>query len=107
MWPAHCRGPHASAQVPVTGPGKIGDGTGMRPISEDELTRRIKTALGAKRIVLGLVPSKSNSNLKHQIRLAADHTVYCTCQGWQFSKESPKTCRHMKRWKAAVKPQEV
>jgi len=74
----------------------------------DKLTARIEAALKHhKKMVIAKVRSKSNPTVKHSIRLAADHSVYCTCQGWQYSKEKPKTCRHMERWKAAMRPQEL
>lgn len=56
--------------------------------------------------VLAYVPS-SDGNRKYAIKLASDHTVFCECQGWQYSKETPKTCRHLKRFKAQMRPQEI
>jgi hypothetical protein len=34
----------------------------------------------------------------HHIVLGKDGVVYCTCMAWRFSKERPKTCRHLKEY---------
>ena len=77
-------------------------------IRKQSLEERLQSALQHHRgMILARVKSKSDPKIKHQIRLAADHTVYCTCQGWQFSKDKPKTCRHLEKFKANMVAQEM
>ena len=33
----------------------------------------------------------------YETRIGKDHQVYCTCPGWKFSKNKPKTCKHIKQ----------
>lgn len=72
------------------------------------LSLKIKKAIARNPgpIVLARVRSKSDPRIKHDICLGADHKVFCVCDGWKFSKEEPKTCRHLKRFKEKVQPQE-
>ena len=76
----------------------------------DKLTKRIEAALQRMKtnhVVLARVQSKSNKKVKHEICLAADHSIYCKCEGWKFNKDKPKTCRHIRRFKEKVVPQEM
>ena len=43
--------------------------------------------------------SKTTDDI-YEIRQGKDGVEYCTCLGWRFSKERPKTCRHLKEYKA-------
>jgi len=77
-------------------------------VRKQSLEERLQSALEHHRgVILARVKSKSDPTIKHQIRLAADHTVYCTCQAWQFNKDRPKTCRHLTQFKADVVPQDM
>jgi len=77
-------------------------------VRKQSLEERLQSALEHHRgVVLARVKSKSDPTIKHQIRLAADHTVYCTCQAWQFNKDRPKTCRHLQKFKESVTTQDM
>lgn len=45
-------------------------------------------------MVLATAKSKSG-NGEHEIRQGRDGVVYCTCPSWRFSKERPRTCKHL------------
>jgi len=83
-------------------------GKGASGLSPKELNARIAAALsGMHKVVIGLVQSGSNKKLKHRIRIGADHAIYCSCEGWLFSKKRPKTCTHLEKYKREVIPQEI
>jgi hypothetical protein len=46
-------------------------------------------------VVLGLEPSDS-SNTTYEIRMGSNHSVYCTCKGWQYSHTG--SCKHLDRF---------
>lgn len=46
--------------------------------------------------VLAVMQSASNPARKYEIRQGADGVIYCCCLGWQFSREHPKSCRHLR-----------
>jgi len=38
----------------------------------------------------------------YEIRMGSNHAVFCSCKGWQYSKNG--TCKHLERFKVQVKP---
>lgn len=34
----------------------------------------------------------------YEFREGGDGIVFCTCSAWKFSRESPKTCKHLISW---------
>jgi len=34
----------------------------------------------------------------HEIRRGRNGVVYCTCPAWAFNRETPKTCKHLRRY---------
>lgn len=83
----------------------------------EEPTQRKRNKATSRRVadVLATVNSKmytvlakaeSDSGGKdYEIRLGANHAVFCSCKGWQFSKNG--TCKHLERFKRQVLPMTV
>ena len=47
-------------------------------------------------------PSTSNRDRKYDLVQAEDGVVYCTCPAWRFSKERPRSCKHLRMWAERV-----
>lgn len=47
--------------------------------------------------VLGVVAASDGGN-PHEIRRGGDGVIYCTCKGWIFSKSTPKSCKHLRKY---------
>lgn len=47
------------------------------------------------RVLIGTFPSSDGSKTYEMYR-GKDGVVYCSCPGWKFSKERPRSCKHMK-----------
>jgi hypothetical protein len=47
--------------------------------------------------VVGRYNSTRNPANVYDVKRHADGTLSCSCPGWRFCKEAPKTCRHVKR----------
>jgi hypothetical protein len=78
-------------------------------VKPKDLEARITAALrkvSDTRLVLARVRSRSSPKIRHSIQLGSDHVVFCSCDGWRWSKKTPKTCHHLETFKAAVRPQE-
>ena len=61
------------------------------------MTLAVRNNQEAKSIVIGQVSSKSGGKA-HNITLGKDGVVYCDCKGWIYSKQTPKTCDHLRRF---------
>jgi hypothetical protein len=48
--------------------------------------------------LLSLIQSKDQTQNYEIRRSLQDGVTYCTCKSWQFNKETPKTCKHLKRY---------
>ena len=48
-------------------------------------------------IVLARVASETTKGTKYDICMGSNHTVFCKCKGWQYSKTG--TCKHLERFK--------
>lgn len=48
--------------------------------------------------VIATFASESRPGHVHEVRLGANGTIYCTCEGWRFQRLSPglRTCKHTK-----------
>ena len=38
----------------------------------------------------------------YELRMGKDGVVYCSCPAWRFSKERPRSCKHMVAWASAI-----
>jgi hypothetical protein len=56
-------------------------------------------------IVLARVASETTKGTKYDICMGSNHTVFCKCKGWQYSKTG--TCKHLERFKRERKIQEL
>ena len=45
--------------------------------------------------------SSSDGTKTYEIRRGKDNAVYCTCPAWRFAHKTPKTCKHLKAYRAA------
>lgn len=61
---------------------------------------------GSKAQVLATVHSFVNGNT-YEIRKGRDGVVYCSCPSWRFSKERPRTCKHLQEYVEACKGEPV
>jgi hypothetical protein len=53
--------------------------------------------------VMGKVPSSSKPGSMHVIKMDVRRgVVWCDCMAWRFSKETPKTCKHIKTFDRAA-----
>jgi hypothetical protein len=53
--------------------------------------------------VKGTVPSSSKPGQMHVIkRDVRCGIVWCDCMAWRFSKEDPKTCKHIRQFEVAA-----
>jgi hypothetical protein len=63
-----------------------------RFVNSVEMEMKMKT----KSIIVGQVPSDSNPSKFHTIRKdTVKGILFCSCPSWRFSKEDPKTCKHL------------
>lgn len=71
----------------------------------EEKTARVAAVLASVNqknyTVLGKAESDSGGD-GYEIRMGSNHAVFCTCKGWQYSKNG--TCKHLERFKVQVKP---
>jgi len=56
-------------------------------------------------IVLARVASETTKGTTYDICMGSNHTVFCKCKGWQYSKTG--TCKHLERFKRERKIQEL
>lgn len=47
-------------------------------------------------------PSSKGDGKVYELREGRDGQVYCTCPAWRFSKERPRTCKHLAAWADAI-----
>lgn len=47
-------------------------------------------------------PSSKPGRKPYQLIEGKDGVVYCTCMAWRFSKERPRTCKHMVEWADSI-----
>lgn len=38
----------------------------------------------------------------YEVRRAGDGTIYCSCPSWRFSRERPKSCKHLAAYNKSV-----
>ena len=50
---------------------------------------------------LTYVESSSEEGKRYEIARIPGGIIACSCMGWAFSKDAPKTCRHLRAYKAA------
>jgi hypothetical protein len=77
------------------------------PMSAEDTSARVKAVLAKLAgkdsfTILAYVPSESATDRDYEIRMGSNHSVFCTCKGWQYSKTG--TCKHLERFKAEFKP---
>lgn len=56
----------------------------------------------AKPYTLLAVVESTRTGEQYDIRRGGDSAEYCTCLGWRFSKEHPKSCRHLREYQRDV-----
>lgn len=71
----------------------------------EDTTRMVAEVLrsvNAKNYVVLAKAESDSGGTDYEIRLGTNHAVFCSCKGWQYSKNG--TCKHLERFKAQVKP---
>lgn len=71
----------------------------------EDTTARVAAVLAsvnAKNYVVLAKAESDSGGADYEIRLGTNHAVFCSCKGWQYSKNG--TCKHLERWKQQVKP---
>ena len=52
--------------------------------------------------ILKQYPSKSSAKTYSIIEPMGGGDPYCDCPGWKFSKDSPRSCKHLKNYHATL-----
>jgi hypothetical protein len=67
-----------------------------------DIESRLKELLAKKRtnVIIAKVQSQTKKDKQYEIRLTVGGQVYCTCPGWQHSKD--KNCKHVDMLRAAL-----
>lgn len=44
----------------------------------------------------------SKLGVEYEMREGKDGVIYCSCPGWKFSRERPRSCKHMVKWAETI-----